>query len=81
MDGRFSGRRIVVTGSGRGLGFSYAERLCREGASVIIAEIDAGLGAEAEAALKRQGHDARFIQVDISSESSVAELARAAREG
>src|SRR5579863_7189899 len=81
MDKRFSGKRIVVTGSGRGLGFSYADRLCREGASVIIAEIDAGLGAEAEGALKAQGHDARFIQVDISSEASVTEMAQAAREG
>ena len=76
MDKRFSGRRIVITGAGRGLGFSYAERLCREGASVIIAEIDPALGTEAEASLKAQGLDARFIQVDISSETSVADMAK-----
>jgi NAD(P)-dependent dehydrogenase (short-subunit alcohol dehydrogenase family) len=81
MSGRFSGRRIVVTGSGRGLGFSYVERLCREGASVIIAEIDPALGLEAETALKANGGDARFVQVDVSSEASVAEMARLAREG
>src|SRR3984957_20370509 len=81
MGGRFSGRRIGITGAGGGLGFSYAERLCREGASVIIAEIDPVLGTEAEASLKAQGLDARFVQVDISSETSVAEMARIAREG
>jgi NAD(P)-dependent dehydrogenase (short-subunit alcohol dehydrogenase family) len=81
MDKRFSGRRIVVTGAGRGLGFSYAARLCREGASVIIAEIDPALGAEAEATLKAKGLDARFVQVDISSETSVTDMARRAREG
>ena len=80
MDKKFSGRRIVVTGAGRGLGFSYAERLCREGASVIIAEIDPALGSEAEASLKAQDLDARFVQVDISSEISVAEMARIARK-
>jgi hypothetical protein len=41
MIGRLAGRRIVITGAGRGLGFAYAERLGREGASIIIAEIDA----------------------------------------
>lgn len=81
MGGRFSGRRIVVTGSGRGLGFSYAARLCREGASVIVAEIDPALGLEAETALKANGGDARFLQVDVASEASVAEMARQAREG
>jgi NAD(P)-dependent dehydrogenase (short-subunit alcohol dehydrogenase family) len=80
MDKRFSGRRIVVTGAGRGLGFTFAERLCGEGASVVIAEIDPALGAEAEAALKSRGLDARFVQVDISSETSVAEMARVACE-
>jgi NAD(P)-dependent dehydrogenase (short-subunit alcohol dehydrogenase family) len=48
---------------------------------VIIAEIDTALGREAEAALTKTGGDARFVQVDISSEASVAEMARLAREG
>jgi NAD(P)-dependent dehydrogenase (short-subunit alcohol dehydrogenase family) len=81
MTARFSGKRIVVTGSGRGLGFAFAERLCREGASVIVAEIDAGLGAAAEARLKAAGHDARFVQTDISSEQSVAAMAAEAAKG
>ena len=42
MTKRFSGKRIVITGAGRGLGFAFAERLGREGASVVIAEIDRG---------------------------------------
>jgi NAD(P)-dependent dehydrogenase (short-subunit alcohol dehydrogenase family) len=81
MNNRFAGKRIVVTGSGRGLGFAYAERLAREGASVILAEIDAALGVEAERQLKAQGYDARFVQTDISSESSVERMAQIAREG
>jgi NAD(P)-dependent dehydrogenase (short-subunit alcohol dehydrogenase family) len=75
MTKRFSGKRIVVTGSGRGLGFAFAERLCSEGASVIVAEIDAALGAAAETRLKAAGHDARFVQTDISSERSVTAMA------
>jgi NAD(P)-dependent dehydrogenase (short-subunit alcohol dehydrogenase family) len=77
MTQRFAGKRIVITGAGRGLGFAFAERLVREGASVIIAEIDAALGAEAEQKLKALG-DARFVQTDISAEASVAAMAREA---
>ena len=81
MTQRFAGKRFIVTGSGRGLGFAFAERLGRDGASVVIAEIDGALGAEAQAKLKAQGIDARFIQTDISSEDSVVAMAAAAVEG
>ena len=77
---RFSGKCIVVTGAGRGLGFTYAERLGREGASVIIAEIDAALGAEAERRLTEEGIAARFVQTDVSSETSVSAMAKIAAE-
>jgi len=78
---RFIGKRIVVTGAGRGLGLAYAERLGREGASVIIAEIDQSNGMQAEGRLKASGIDARFVQTDISSEASVNMMARVANEG
>jgi NAD(P)-dependent dehydrogenase (short-subunit alcohol dehydrogenase family) len=74
-------RRIVVTGSGRGLGYAFAERLCRDGADVIIAEVDAELGAAAEASLRAKGYKARFIQTDVSAEDSVMKMAADANEG
>ena len=80
MTHRFAGKRIVITGAGRGLGFAFAERLAREGASVVVAEIDAALGTEAEKKLKAAGLDARFVETDISSEASVAAMAKAAAE-
>ena len=81
MTGRFDGKRIVITGAGRGLGLAFAERLGREGGSVILAEIDSALGAEAEAKLKAAGIDARFLQTDVSSEASVAAMAEEAAKG
>jgi NAD(P)-dependent dehydrogenase (short-subunit alcohol dehydrogenase family) len=81
MNGRFSGKRIVITGAGRGLGFAFAERLGGEGASLVLAEIDATLGGEAEAKLKSKKIDAQFIQTDISSEASVQAMAKAAMQG
>src|SRR5690349_6554468 len=81
MNQRFAGKRIVVTGAGRGLGYAFAERLARDGASVVIAEIDPALGADAEYKLKAQGFDAEFVQVDVSSEESVCHMAEVAARG
>ena len=81
MTQRFAGKRIVVTGAGRGLGFAFAERLAREGASVIIAEIDPATGSDAEKKLRDAGLDARFVETDISSEASVEAMAKEAARG
>src|SRR5579875_2055555 len=78
---RFKGKRIVITGAGRGLGFAFAERLGREGASVVIAEIDPALGTEAVRRLAHAGIDAQFIATDIASEASVDAMAKAAAQG
>lgn len=36
-DARLEGKRIIVTGGGRGLGFAMAQKFMREGAAVLIA--------------------------------------------
>lgn len=81
MSGRFDHKRIVVTGAGRGLGFAFAQRLAREGAAVTIAELDDALGRAAEASLRRDGLDVRFVHADVSSEASMAALAEAVGAG
>jgi NAD(P)-dependent dehydrogenase (short-subunit alcohol dehydrogenase family) len=48
---------------------------------VIIAEVDVGLGHDAEKKLTAAGLDARFIQTDISSEASVEAMAKGAAQG
>lgn len=78
MSKRFSGKRIVVTGAGRGLGLAFAERLGREGASLLVADIDRALGAAAERKLSESGIEARFVETDISSEASVEAMAQEA---
>ncbi len=81
MTKRFAGKRIVVTGAGRGLGFAFAERLGREGASVIVAEIDPALGSAAERKLTASGIEARFVQTDVSVEGSVEAMAEESAKG
>ena len=37
---RMSGKTIIVTGAGHGIGRAYAQRLATEGANVVAADID-----------------------------------------
>ncbi|MFZ4288849.1 SDR family oxidoreductase [Variovorax sp. HJSM1_2] len=66
-----AGRRILVTGAARGLGFAFASAFCEAGARVVIADIQAELLAESAAQLRAQGFDATAVQVDLADPASV----------
>lgn len=75
MDKSLENRVAVVTGSGAGLGQTVAERYAREGAKVIIAEIDPASGAQVAEDIQRQHGDAVFFRTDVGEESDVQALA------
>ncbi len=69
--GRLGGKIAAVTGSAQGFGKGIAEELCREGASVVIADQNEPL---AKTVAESLGECAFAVKVDVSSEESVANL-------
>lgn len=59
----------VVTGSGSGIGRAIALCLAREGAEVVVADINASAGHETLDLITAKGGRARFIALDTTSEA------------
>jgi 3-oxoacyl-[acyl-carrier protein] reductase len=78
MAGRLEGKGAIVTGAGRGIGQAIAAALAREGAGVLIADIDEPAAAAAADALRRAGANARHKRVDVSAKADAKAMAEAA---
>ena len=63
---RFEGKTAVVTGAGSGFGEAIATRFAREGARVVLADVNEEGGQRVTSAITREGGAARFIRTDVS---------------
>jgi NAD(P)-dependent dehydrogenase (short-subunit alcohol dehydrogenase family) len=68
---RLEGKIALITGAGTGIGRACVDTFAREGARVVIAEIDTSSGSVAQAELAGQGYDCRFVPTDVSDPDSV----------
>ncbi len=70
---KFQGKVAIVTGAARGIGRACAARLLQDGASVVLADIDADRLAETAGELDRDG---RLVTVvtDVSRRAAVEAL-------
>ena len=55
MNGLLNGKRIVVTGAARGLGYHFAESCAAQGATVVMCDILQGELAESAHRLQQKG--------------------------
>lgn len=65
------GKTAMVTGGGRGIGKAISSALARFGVKVALAEVDEAVGRQVEKELVSQGYEARFIETDVTSSSSI----------
>ena len=81
--GLLDGKVCVVTGAGSGLGRESALLFAREGASVVVADVNEAGGAGTVAALEAAGGEAIFVSTDVTDDRQVEALftAAAARFG
>jgi len=70
-------RIAIVTGAASGIGRATARALAAEGATVVVADIDAEHGEAAAAELRAQGASAAFMAVDMTDAASIAAFAEA----
>ena len=77
---KLRGKVAVVTGSGVGIGRSIAERFSREGASVVLTDVNAASGAAAAEAIRGGGGECFFARGDVSREDDVRRVADEALE-
>src|SRR4030043_413623 len=77
---RVKGKVAIVTGAGSGIGRAIALLLAKEGAKVIISDVNEVNGKKVADEIKRGGGEALFMKHDVTIESDWEGLIRATLE-
>ncbi len=71
MGNRLEGKVALITGAGMGIGRGVARRFAREGASVVVAEINAEAGQRTADELAGLGGHGTFVHADVGHQEQV----------
>ncbi|MFZ2176240.1 MAG: SDR family NAD(P)-dependent oxidoreductase [Rhodococcus sp. (in: high G+C Gram-positive bacteria)] len=78
--GSLDGKVAIVTGGGKGIGRGIARRFAREGANVVVAELDVDAGKQVAEDLEGLGGAGLFVQTDVSKKADIQAAVAAAQE-
>jgi NAD(P)-dependent dehydrogenase (short-subunit alcohol dehydrogenase family) len=80
MPGLLAGKAALVTGGAKGIGRATALAFAREGARVLLCDLDADAGRAVAREIGEAGGDARFRRADVTREEDVAAVVAACVE-
>ena len=72
-----NGQVALVTGAGRGIGKAIALALAKDGADLVISDIDLDSATETAEEVKGLGRDAIALKADVSNSAGVEEMFQA----
>lgn len=70
----YENKTVIVTGAAHGIGRAVAEMYSKQGANVVIADVDEVRGRQAEEELKKVGHETLFFKTDVKDEENIKAL-------
>jgi NAD(P)-dependent dehydrogenase (short-subunit alcohol dehydrogenase family) len=68
--GQVDGKVAIVTGGASGIGAACVETLAREGARVVIGDVDEARGRALADAIVRAGSEAIYLPLDVTDEAN-----------
>lgn len=74
MSGQFNGKVALVTGGSSGIGRATGLAFAREGAKVVLADIDTAGGEETLRLIKEAGGEAVFVKADVSQATDIKSI-------
>lgn len=78
MQGELDGKVAIITGAASGIGCGAVGVFAREGARLVLADINEPEGEKAAAGVREAGGEALFVRCDVSREADVSALVAAA---
>ncbi len=78
MAGTLAGKVALVTGGSTGIGRASAFAFAREGAKVIVSDVNASEGEETACSIRDSGGETVFVKADVSSAADADALVKKA---
>lgn len=72
---RLKEKVIIVTGGGLGIGRAYSKGLAKEGAKIVVADIQVEAAKQVADEISKEGGDALPVAVDVTSPEKTREMA------